>query len=148
MRIAVHRMLLAFLSLTSVFVGGWAYFAPGHFHNNFPGFGMRWLPVFGPFNEHLVKDVGAMYLGLAVLSVLAMVVVRNKTLVVVAAGAWTTFNLLHLVYHVQMLHMLGPRDQVVSMVSLWALLLASLALFMPAKRTSDSAAPTIERTLG
>jgi len=147
MPVAVHRVLLGCLSLTAVFVGGWAYFAPAHFHDYFPGFGMRWLPVFGPFNEHLVKDVGAMYLGLAVLSVMALIFVRNRTLVIVAAGAWTMFNLLHLVYHVQMLHMLGPRDQVVSMVALWGVLLASVGLFIPAWHTSASADTRIERAL-
>ncbi|MCP9276274.1 hypothetical protein [Mycolicibacterium arenosum] len=127
----VHRILLALLAVTGVLVGSWAYFAPKHWYDTFPGLGLRWLPQLGPYNEHFVKDVGAFYLGLTVLSVCAFVYIANATLVRVAAGAWTVFNLLHLVFHVQMLHMYEPRDQVLNVIALSTVLLVSLALLLP-----------------
>lgn len=127
----VHRILLALLAVTGVVVGSWAYFAPKHWYDTFPGLGLRWLPQLGPYNEHFVKDVGAFYLGLTVLSVCAFVYIANATLVRVAAGAWTVFNLLHLVFHVQMLHMYEPRDQVLNVIALSTVLLVSLALLLP-----------------
>lgn len=127
----VHRILLALLAVTGVVVGSWAYFAPKHWYDTFPGLGLRWLPQLGPYNEHFVKDVGAFYLGVTVLSVCAFVYIANATLVRVAAGAWTVFNLLHLVFHVQMLHMYEPRDQVLNVIALSTVLLVSLALLLP-----------------
>lgn len=127
----VHRILLAFLAVTGAVVGSWAYFAPQHWYDTFPGQGLRWLPQLGPYNEHFVKDVGAFYLGLTVLSVCALVYIANVTLVRVAAGAWTVFNLLHLIFHVQMLHMYEPRDQVLNVIALSTVLLVSLALLLP-----------------
>ena len=36
--------------------------------DTFPGGGRHWLPMLGAYNEHLARDVGALYLALAVLS--------------------------------------------------------------------------------
>lgn len=131
---AVRRVLLGFLTVVGAVTGGWAYFAPRLWFDTFPGLGMSWLPQLGPYNEHFVRDVGAFFLGLAVLSVLTFVYVANTTLVRVSASAWSVFNLLHLVLHLQMLHHYSPRDQVLNVVTLSTLLLASLALFIPARR--------------
>ncbi|WNG89525.1 hypothetical protein C6A87_010390 [Mycobacterium sp. ITM-2016-00317] len=133
-----HRVLLCFLALTGAVTGGWAYFAPVHWYDTFPGLGMSWLPQLGPYNEHFAKDVGAFFLGLTVLSVLAFICVANTTLVRVTAGTWAVFNLLHLILHLQMLHHYSPRDQVLNVVALSALLLASLALFIPFRRNDGS----------
>jgi len=51
------------------FVGAWALFAPVSWYDSFPGLGLRWLPVLGPYNEHLARDVGAFFLALTALSV-------------------------------------------------------------------------------
>ncbi|MDA2893080.1 hypothetical protein PDG61_19315 [Mycolicibacterium sp. BiH015] len=130
----LHRVLLGFLTLVALVTGVWAYFAPRHWYDTFPGLGLRWLPQLGPYNEHFVRDVGAFFLGLTVLSVATFVYVANTTLVRVSAGAWSMFNLLHLILHLQMLHHYSPRDQVLNVVTLSALLIASLALFVPVRQ--------------
>lgn len=134
MNTTLHRVLLGFLALTGAITGGWAYVAPRHWYDTFPGLGMRWLPQLGPYNEHFARDVGAFFLGLAVLSVLTLIYVANTTLVRVSASAWSVFNLLHLILHLQMLHHYSPRDQVLNVVALSTLLAVSLALFVPMKR--------------
>jgi hypothetical protein len=53
---------------------------PLHWFNNFPGLGMQWLPVLGPYNEHFAKDVGAAYLALASLSVCALIYLGHRAL--------------------------------------------------------------------
>lgn len=138
----VHRALLGILAFTGVGTGGWAYFAPHHWYDTFPGLGLSWLPQLGPYNEHFVRDVGAFFLGLAVLSVLTLIYVANTTLVRVSASAWAVFNLLHLILHLQMLHHYSPRDQVLNVVALSTLLLISLALLVPQRYSSS--APGIE----
>lgn len=133
MNTTLTRILLGYLALTGGVTGLWAYAAPRHWYDTFPGMGLSWLPQLGPFNEHLVTDVGGMYLGLTLLSILTIVHVANVTLVRVAAGAWTVFNLLHLIFHLRMLHMYEPRDQVLNVIALGSVLLASLLLFVPVK---------------
>jgi hypothetical protein len=132
-KLIVPRICLIFLTIVGVGVGGWAYFAPSHWYNTFPGFGMTWLPVLGPYNEHFVKDVGSMYLGLAALSALALYYLGNRAVVVVTGICVSVFNALHLIYHLGMLHMYGPRDAVLNVVALSLVLVASLLLLVPAR---------------
>jgi hypothetical protein len=130
----VQRILLGFLALIATVTGVWAYFAARNWYDTFPGLGLSWLPQLGPYNEHFVRDVGAFFLGLTVLSVATFIHVSNTTLVRVSAGAWTMFNVLHLILHLQMLHHYSPRDQVLNVVALGTLLLVSLALFLPVRK--------------
>lgn len=131
----VHRGCLLVLTIVGLSLGLWAYFAPLHWYSTFPGMGMRWLPVLGPYNEHFVKDVGAMFLALGALSAVAVYHLRNRPVVVITAISWSVFNALHLIYHLGMLHMYGPRDAVLNAVGLSLLLAASLILLVPARAT-------------
>ena len=47
--------------------------SPQSFYDDFPGLGRAWVSVDGPYNEHLVRDVGALNLALLVLFVVAWV---------------------------------------------------------------------------
>ncbi|MGE2735040.1 hypothetical protein [Mycolicibacterium vaccae] len=129
----LHRVCLAILIVTGLLVGLWAYFAPVNWYNTFPGLGLRWLPVLGPYNEHLVKDVGAMYLALAAVSVMAFRHVTNQALMRTAALSLSIFNILHLIYHITMLHMYGPLDATLNMIVLPLAVVCSLALAIPVK---------------
>ncbi|HEX7825428.1 MAG TPA: hypothetical protein VF477_11035 [Mycobacterium sp.] len=134
MNTAIQRGLLGFLTLTGAGVGLWAYAAPRNWYDTFPGMGLSWLPQLGPYNEHFVKDVGAMFLGLGLLSVLTLIHIANTTIVKVTAGTWTLFSLLHFIYHMQMLGMYSPRDQVLNVIVLTVILLASALLFIPVRQ--------------
>ena len=59
------RIALGYLAFVSLEVGIWAQFAPRSFYDDFPGLGRAWVRVDGPFNEHLVRDVGGLNLALA-----------------------------------------------------------------------------------
>lgn len=141
MTLIVRRLLLVVLLVTALLVGGWAYAMPHHWFDTFPGFGMQWVVPFGPYNEHLVKDVGAMYLGLAVLTAAALWSARNDATVRLTAAAWTTFNALHLGYHLSMLHMTKPSDRLPVAVSLTAILLISAAVSLPLSRRERQSTP-------
>lgn len=132
--VAADRTCLVVLGLVGVYVGGWAYFAPLAWYRSFPGFGLSWLPALGPYNEHLAKDTGAMYLALTVLSALALWRIADVVLVRVTGASWLVFNVLHLGYHVPMLHMYGLRDQVLNMVGLGLVVVLALALVLPRGR--------------
>jgi hypothetical protein len=119
----VVRGALALLALTAALVGFWALLAPASFYASFPGLGFTWVSEAGPYDEHLVRDVGALYLALLVISVLAVlrpVVVRPW----VAGLAWLVFGVPHLVFHAA--HA-GPGDVVEVTALALSVLLAALA---------------------
>jgi hypothetical protein len=134
MKLLLDRICLAFIAVTSAYVGVFAYFATETWYNTFPGFGLSWLPQLGPYNEHLAKDVGAFYLAVTVLSLIVLVKVRNDVLVLLAGAVLLTFNVLHFIYHLTMLHMYTPSDQVLNVIVLSLLVVVPVVLLVPARR--------------
>jgi hypothetical protein len=51
------------LLLSGLVIGSWALFAPASFAYDL-GIAQLWVATDGPYNEHLVRDVGALSLGL------------------------------------------------------------------------------------
>jgi hypothetical protein len=98
MNTILRRIILGILVLSAVFVGLWAAAFPESFYSSFPGFGQHWVGADGPYNEHLVRDVGGLYLGFAAAAV-AAIVVRTTTAGRVIGVGWTLFGLLHICYH-------------------------------------------------
>ncbi len=121
---------LAFLTLTAWYVGVWATFLPQSFYDSFPGFHRIWVGVDGPFNEHLIRDVGSLYLALAVAGVLVLIwrTYRESALV---AAAWVTFSIPHFWYHVNHLHVYDTVDKVANVIALGGTVLIALALLIP-----------------
>ncbi|KJK33720.1 hypothetical protein UK23_45030 [Lentzea aerocolonigenes] len=131
MKLLLDRISLAFMGVTGAFVGVHAYFATQHFYDNFPGLGLRWLPQLGPFNEHFIKDVGAFYLGITVLSFIALANARKAIVVQMTGAALLVFNVLHFYYHLTMLHMYEPRDQWLNAILLGLTVVLSVILVIP-----------------
>ena len=134
MTLVVRRALLTVLLLTALWLGIWAYAMPRSWYDTFPGFGLRWVAATGPYNEHFVKDIGGMYLALAVLTAGALMYAARGARVRVTATAWTVFNVLHLGYHVTALQMYDGRDKVLVVASLVIVTLVSVALLLPVSR--------------
>jgi hypothetical protein len=65
------RQGMAALAAVNLVIGAWGTFLPRSFYDEFPGGPMQWVAGIGPYNEHLVIDVGASYLMMAVLLALA-----------------------------------------------------------------------------
>src|SRR4029079_10281663 len=80
------RVLLVIVLVGDLLVGVWAAIAPQSFYDSFPGGGHAWVSADGPYNEHLVRDVGTLYLALAAVMVAALVR-PTRYLVAVVAGA-------------------------------------------------------------
>ncbi|MFJ8054664.1 hypothetical protein [Streptomyces sp. NPDC096142] len=131
MNTGIRYVSLGLLALVGLYTGLWAYFSPSGWYRDFPGFGLKWLPQLGPYNEHLVKDAGSMFLALACLAVIAARQVQNTRLVQTTGAVWLVFNVLHFSYHVQHLGMYGTRDQVLNVMALSLLTLLSAVLLVP-----------------
>jgi hypothetical protein len=142
MTLTSRRALLALLALVGLYTGGWAYAAPKNWYANFPGLGFSWLPQLGPYNMHLAKDTGAMFLALAVLALITIGYARHAMVVQITASTWLVFNVLHCAFHMQHLHVYGTTDKVLNVVSLCLLVLVTAALFIPERRRGTRPAPT------
>ena len=53
---------LLVLAVSALTVGLWALLVPRSFYDDFPLPGRAWVSTLGPYNEHLVRDVGALNL--------------------------------------------------------------------------------------
>lgn len=135
-----RRVLLVVLGVVALGIGGWAYSAPEAWYGSFPGFGLRWLPVLGPYNQHLSSDIGAFYLGFATLTLLAAGRPTDTALIRVTSAAWLVFNLFHTAYHLRHLDMYSATDNLLNAVSLGVFLLISAALLLPLRRASTTTA--------
>ncbi|HEY2998626.1 MAG TPA: hypothetical protein VGJ43_08635 [Acidimicrobiales bacterium] len=134
----VIRAMLVALAVVGVVTGLWAAFAPRGFYDDFPGGGRSWVSADGPYNEHLVRDFGALNLALAAVTIVALVTLARPA-VVAAALAWLVFGVLHLVYHARHLDVYDTGDKVGTMAALAvgvALPLVVLVAVLPRRRTT------------
>ena len=132
------RVLLVIVGVGNAVVGFWAALAPHSFFDDFPGAGRHWVAVDGPFNEHLVRDVGTLNLALAAVA-LAALLRSSRYVVQVLAGAELVYTLPHLLYHAAHLDLFDTSDKVTLMVSLGITVLAPIALLLSSSRTAERA---------
>lgn len=116
---AVRRSGFAAIALVNVVWGGWAVASPERFFGAFPGFGLHWTAAYPPYNEHLIVDLGATMLTLAVLSAGAAVLDRPATSWLTGA-ATAVFGTLHFGFHALHAGHMGTTDRVLSLLSLLA----------------------------
>ena len=103
------RLGLVYQAGAFALVGFWAAFAPRSFYTDFPGAGRHWISPDGPYNQHLVRDVGELSLALFAVMVVALVtlsipLVRAALLAVIVNGV------LHVVYHARHLDPFSSSD--------------------------------------
>ncbi|GAA1061868.1 hypothetical protein [Agromyces bracchium] len=137
----IHTAALAASAAIALIVGGWAFFAPRSFYDSFPGILGTWISTDGAFNEHLIRDVGAFYLGLGVASV-AGLVWRSPVVFRILGLAWTTFGALHLGYHVTHLGHQGVADDIAAITSLTFALVLGVLLLIPGRDQGRADAAT------
>ena len=113
----IRRIVLVLTALVGLLVGLWAAVLPHSFYDSFPGFGLMWVSVDGPFNEHLIRDVGALYLALAAGGIVAALASSGAATRVIAV-AWIVFSAPHLLYHSLHLGGLAPLDAIAQPIAL------------------------------
>ena len=72
------RLPLLFLAASTLGGSLWALPFPRSFYDDFPAPGWGWVSTLGPYNEHLVRDYGAMNLALGVLLVSAAIFLEKR----------------------------------------------------------------------
>jgi hypothetical protein len=141
----VNRLHVAAASLSAslaFFVGVWAYFLPDTFFDSFPGVLGSWVSGDGPFNEHLTRDVGAMYLALGGASV-ASLIWRSESAYRVLGMAWTIFGSLHFAYHAFHLQHMPVIDATSEMITLGISVLLGIVLLVPSRHPLEPNTPPV-----
>ena len=119
------RIVLIPLFASALLIGLTAAVFPRTFYEDFP-FVAHWVDLLPPYNEHLVTDVGGLYLGFAVLfGWAAWTLERN--LVRAVCVAWLLTAGLHLLFHARHLDGFSTADAVAELASL-ALLVGAPAV--------------------
>jgi hypothetical protein len=126
------RAALGVLCATALLIGLTATLAPRTFYDDFP-FLAHWVDLLPPYNEHLVTDVGGLYLGFAILFGWAAWTLDRALVRAVCVG-WLLAATLHLLFHATHLNGFAAADAVAEIVSL-TLLLGAPVLALAASRS-------------
>jgi hypothetical protein len=148
MRLTV-KVLLGWFVLFGLVIGIWQAAFPASFYADFPGMGHHWVSPDGPYNEHLLRDVGLGNLAIGTVALIALL--TGVIWVARAVGlAGVVTNLPHQLYHQAHVSVLpSTTDQVLQSISLAAVSLTAVALVVltfrlpvaPAAPHTDSRAP-------
>jgi hypothetical protein len=128
---------MAVMAVTPVVVGIWALASPRGFYHDFPGLGHSWVSKVGAYDEHLVRDVGALYLGSLVLLALAWTWL-DRRLVQAALVSYAVAALPHLVYHLTALDNFSTGDAVAEIAGLALNVVLPLVLLGVTARSARS----------
>jgi hypothetical protein len=110
------RLALILLFFGALLIGLTATAFPRTFYDDFP-FLSHWVDLLPPYNEHLVTDVGGLYLGFAVLFGWAAWTL-DRTLVRAVSVGWLLTATLHLIFHAGHLEGFSTGDAVAEIASL------------------------------
>ncbi len=103
--VPVVRLILGVLGAIQATDGLYALLAPRSFYDDFP-LGRGWVEALPAYNEHLVRDVGGLFLATAVV-LIAAAIWLDRRLVLVACVSFLAFAIPHTTWH---FFNLGPYD--------------------------------------
>lgn len=135
-----ERAALWALTVSAVYPGLWALGWPSPFHASFPGAGLNWVSALGPFDEHLVRDVGGFFLAFAAISAFAATRGTRQTVQAVAL-AWTVFQTPHVASHVTLADEADAGTLLQLIALLTQLALAVFVLVSASRRTPTQPGP-------
>lgn len=131
------RIALVYLGFSCAQIGFWALIAPKSFYDGFPGLGRAWISVDGPYNEHLVRDFGALNLALLVLLAAALITM-SRELITTAAVASLVWGVPHVIYHLVNAELLDGADAVASTGGLAFFAVVALSLLVTGRRLENN----------
>jgi GAF domain-containing protein len=147
MRLAV-KLLLGWFAVFGLGIGLWQAVLPASFYADFPGMGHHWVSPDGPYNEHLLRDVGLGNLAVGTVALVALL--SGGVWLARAVGlAVVVTNLPHQLYHQAHVSVLPTvTDQVLQSISLAAVSLAAVALVVLASRLPAAASTAAQSGSG
>ncbi|HEX2739684.1 MAG TPA: hypothetical protein VHM69_04500 [Rubrobacter sp.] len=120
---------LALISVGALSVGVWALFLPASFYEDFPLPGRGWVSALGPYNEHLVRDVGAMNLAFGMLLALSAGLLDLR-LVQVSLAAYLVYTVPHFLFHLTHTRAFSVGDNLAILILLGLLVVLPVAILI------------------
>jgi hypothetical protein len=131
------RAGLVSLGVPQLALGIWALISPTGFYGTFPVVaGQHWLPAYGPYDSHLVTDVGSTFLAIGLLMLLAAWFLERRV-VQIALVVYLAYDIPHLVFHLGHDDVLSSGSQVVNGVGLGLAALSGIALLALTRHTGS-----------
>ena len=122
----VFRTGLYALGALQTFNGLYALLAPRSFYDDFP-LGRGWVAALPDYSEHLVRDVGGLFLATGIL-LLAAGVYLERRLVAIALISFLAFSLPHTIFHLFNLEPYGTADALANVLGLLATVVVPIVL--------------------
>ena len=118
------RICLGVLALSALALGIPATFAPETFYTDYPFF-TALVSLLPPYNEHLITDVGGLYLGFGVMFAWALVK-PSRQLIVPLCAAWTIAQTIHFAFHIGHLTGFTTTEAVTQQIGLGLYILVAI----------------------
>ena len=126
------RAVLGILAAIQLTDGVYALFAPRSFYDDFP-LGRGWVEALPEYSEHLVRDIGALFLATGVF-LAATAWILERRLVLVALVSFLVFSVPHFVFHSFNLEPYSTGDALGNFVALLFTVIAPTALLIAMAR--------------
>lgn len=139
-RPGVLRAGLIALGALQTVNGLYALLAPRSFFDDFP-FGRGWVAALPEYSEHLVRDVGGLFLGTGVL-LLAAAWFLERRLVAVALLSFLAFSLPHTIFHLFNLGPYDAADAIANVLGLAATVVIPIGLLIALREPASAARPS------
>lgn len=136
----ILRLSLIVVAVSALLPGLEGTLGPSSFYASFP-LGRGWVERLPPYNEHLVRDVGAFYLAFAMLFAWAAVTLASA-LIVPLCVTWTVAAVLHAYFHVTHLDGFSTGDAIAQTTGLLAVIALPLLAVATTRRGRE---PSIRR---
>jgi hypothetical protein len=135
------RAILYALGGIQLLNGVWITISPTSFYDDFP-LGRGWVEALPAYNEHLMRDVGGLFMATGVLLLVAGYLLERR-LTLITLVVWLLFAVPHTVYHLLNLEPYGTGDAIGNAVALAAtvLLPVYLLVVLLRERQATSAPP-------
>jgi len=112
------RAVLYVLGGIQLLNGIWITLSPTSFYDDFP-LGRGWVEALPSYNEHLMRDVGALFMATGLVLVVAGLWLERRV-VMLALGSYLLFAIPHTVYHLLNLEPYGTGDAIGNVIALGA----------------------------
>lgn len=136
---AAIRTVLAALGLVQLLDGLYALLAPHAFYSDFP-LGRGWVAALPAYNEHLVRDVGGLFLATGLVLVAAAWFCERR-LAIIACASYLLFAIPHAIYHYLNLGPYSTGDAVANALTLAATVVLPLWVLFELRRRPALARP-------
>jgi hypothetical protein len=133
------RAGLLSLGLPLVAIGAWALIGPHSFYENFPASGRHWVSGLGPYDEHLVRDVGSLLMAIGLLQTWAAAQ-PSRLLVRAALVVGLVYAVPHLIFHASNTEPFSTGDNVVNIGALVLAVVVPILLLVLTRATGTVAA--------